>query len=279
LAVNGAVSLDSETEIRLFVDNPGNTPGSDYSQLTATGNASLGGGLTVSTGELVPCPNLAAGNVETLISASGTISGEFSNAPNGSTVSIFSDCAADKYSPVNATINYSAQAVTLTDSASRDDVDVRLGRASGLDRHLKHDHSHRTDGSRHASAGRITTFGLAATVPVSCKGSSSCQVEASLIGAITTGSHALGRASEASRKPKTVLLGRVSATVPAGKTVDVKVTLNATARSLLSRDGSLKATLIVEQLSPGRPKSLESQPVRFKRRRVAHRSAAHRSPA
>jgi hypothetical protein len=280
LAVNGSVSLDSETVTRFFVDNSGNTPGSDYSQLTATGSASLGGALTVSTGELVTCPSLAAGNVETLISASGTISGEFSNAPNGSTVSIFSDCAADNYSPISATISYSAHAVTLeiqppattptpTPTPTGSSGSGGSGGSTGSSGPSDSTSTSSTitpaeQKAGAASVGRITTSGLAVKVPVSCEGSSSCQVEASLTGEITTGSHALGRSSEATKKTKAVSLGRISAEVPAGKTVDVRVTLNATAKSLLTKDGSLKTTLTVEQISLGSPRNLETRSVRFK---------------
>jgi hypothetical protein len=107
VTVAGDVSLDSMTATVMGILGPG-TAG----QLSATGNVTLGGDLTVEhptvgTG-FVPC-GLAPGQTYTLISASGVVSGTFSNAPDGSLMSV--GCGNGYYA---VRIAYTAHAVTAT---------------------------------------------------------------------------------------------------------------------------------------------------------------------
>jgi hypothetical protein len=111
LTVAGGVSLDSMTATVMGIAGPG-TAGSGYSQLRATGNVALGGDLTVErpivgSGAL-PC-ELAPGQTYTLISASGVVSGTFSNAPDGSLMSV--GCGSGYYA---VRIAYTAHTVTAT---------------------------------------------------------------------------------------------------------------------------------------------------------------------
>jgi hypothetical protein len=110
LTVAGDVSLDSMTATVMGIEGPG--PGIGYSQLRATGNVALGGDLTVQrpivgTGTL-PC-ELAPGQTYTLISADGVLSGAFSNAPDGSLMSV--GCGNGYYA---VQIAYTAHTVTAT---------------------------------------------------------------------------------------------------------------------------------------------------------------------
>ena len=102
LTVAGGVSLDSMTATVMGI----------YSQLRATGNVALGGNLTVQQpvggGGALPC-ELAPGQTYTLISASGVVSGAFSNAPDGSLMSV--GCGNGYYT---VQIAYTAHAVTAT---------------------------------------------------------------------------------------------------------------------------------------------------------------------
>ena len=83
-----SVELDSLSNATFLVNKDGSVPVTDYAQLTSGGTVSLGGAsLTVnlgSTGSGGACTlELTAGEKLTLISTTGTLSGAFSNAPEG----------------------------------------------------------------------------------------------------------------------------------------------------------------------------------------------------
>jgi Bacterial Ig-like domain (group 3) len=135
LAVHGALSFNSNSELDLAVDAPGTTAGLDYSQVTATGDINLNGAeLFVSQGVDVDgsCDDLAVGNTLTLISTSGgRIDGTFSNYANGASVDIADECnGADQ--EASGTLSYSSSAVTLTITSVGDvgDVPVELSAPS-----------------------------------------------------------------------------------------------------------------------------------------------------
>lgn len=108
LSVNGGVTLGSGNVTVLLIDQGGSTAGTDYSQLRASGNITLGGDLLVDKGE--GCAALGTGATATLITTSGTLSGTFANAPNGSVVSIPS-CPGQALA---ARILYTSNSVTAT---------------------------------------------------------------------------------------------------------------------------------------------------------------------
>lgn len=116
LAVDGALTFKSGSELDLEVDAPGTDASSDYTQLTATGNVNLGGAtLSVSQGadEQGYCDNLNPGDTLTLVSTTGTITGSFANYASDSSVDIVNNCD-DSTQDARGTINYSTHAVTLT---------------------------------------------------------------------------------------------------------------------------------------------------------------------
>jgi hypothetical protein len=83
-----SASFDAASDLEFEIANVGTSVGSDYAQLTSTGNVSLGSAYlavseTLRTGE---CPSLPLGQEYTLISTTGSLSGQFSNAPNGGTI-------------------------------------------------------------------------------------------------------------------------------------------------------------------------------------------------
>jgi hypothetical protein len=71
LSVDGGVSLDSASELRLYLDGPGASAGSDFSQLSATGAVSLAGGLKLASGTN-GCPTVSPGHADTLITTTGS---------------------------------------------------------------------------------------------------------------------------------------------------------------------------------------------------------------
>lgn len=108
LGVNGPVSLDSASSTTTFINDNGATPGTDYSQLTASGDVSLGGVLHLDQGT---CVALSRGDVATLVSTTGTLTGTYSNAPNGATLTMSSSCQA---TAPQVQIAYTATSVTAT---------------------------------------------------------------------------------------------------------------------------------------------------------------------
>jgi hypothetical protein len=100
LAPNGlldlpSLSLDATSVLESGIRVQGNQPGTDYSEITSAGTVALGGAtlaLESLSGRSGPvyheegCPPPPVGQVYTLISTTGSLTGTFSNAPNGSTV-------------------------------------------------------------------------------------------------------------------------------------------------------------------------------------------------
>jgi large repetitive protein len=112
LDVNGAAMLGSSTTMSTFIDDNGSTPGTDFSQLSASGNIALGGKLVLGQGQSNgQCVTLGAGDVATLVTTTGTLSGTFSNAPEGTTLTMSGSCQS---TPPKLQIHYTSGSVTAT---------------------------------------------------------------------------------------------------------------------------------------------------------------------
>lgn len=107
LTVQGGLTLDSASQTKLFVDHFGTTAGTDFSQVVAHGNVTLGGTLVLDSS--ASCPALTLGDQITLITTTGSLSGTFVGVPNGTDVSLA--CAG---SQPKLQINYSGNSVTGT---------------------------------------------------------------------------------------------------------------------------------------------------------------------
>ena len=108
-----------------------------------------------------------------------------------------------------------------------------------------------------ASAGRITVKGGTATVAVTCRGATNCRVSLTLTVHETRRGHRIVAISAAkTKKPKLkhrlVVVGSASATVRAGRTAKLKVSLNRTGRGLLAARHHLPTTLTVRQRGAGK---------------------------
>jgi hypothetical protein len=111
LAVNGGITLDGTSNLSMFIEQPGMTPSTDYSQLTASGAVNLGGANLFVHGPTQPstaCPALHVGDVDTLVTA-GSLTGTFGNASNNSTLTLL--CAG---TAPTVQIKYTATSVTAT---------------------------------------------------------------------------------------------------------------------------------------------------------------------
>ena len=108
LAVEGDVTLDSTDGLSNSITTSASSPvaGTDYSQLSATGNVNLGGASLSVADDAGTC-SLPVGTVYNLVSA-GSITGTFSNAPDGTIMHL---CGVF---PPTLRINYTSTAVTAT---------------------------------------------------------------------------------------------------------------------------------------------------------------------
>jgi hypothetical protein len=111
LNVNGTVALQGGGTLKMYLDDPHST-GADFSQLTATGNVTVGGSLSLTQSNPGSCHDLNPGDVYALISTSGSLSGTFSGLSNGSVITLANGC--NQAAGATARINYTSDAVTAT---------------------------------------------------------------------------------------------------------------------------------------------------------------------
>jgi hypothetical protein len=112
LGVNGAFSIDSASTTTTFINDNGTVPGTDFSQLSATGNVSLAGTLKVGQGATpTGCIALTKGDVATLFTTTGALSGTFANAHAGAVLKLSPSCASPA---AQVKIGYTSNSVTAT---------------------------------------------------------------------------------------------------------------------------------------------------------------------
>jgi hypothetical protein len=100
-----------------------------------------------------------------------------------------------------------------------------------------------------ASAGHARVSGNTVSVPITCKGDTSCKVSLKLTVTEKFRGHKLIAVSARKGKVthKTVVLGTASATIKAGRTATVRISLNRTGRKLVAARHKLTAKLTVTQ--------------------------------
>jgi hypothetical protein len=109
LDVNGAVNLGAGTVTGTEIDQSGATPGSDFAQLSASGNITLGGDLIADGGVC----SVGVGDVATPITTTGTLSGTFSNVPDGAMTPL-QPCFASNLGATGVQIGYTNHSMTET---------------------------------------------------------------------------------------------------------------------------------------------------------------------
>ena len=152
------------------------------------------------------------------------------------------DNAADAFSaaltglPTGTTIHYRAVAT--------DDFGTQVG----SDRTLTTQAPPRVVPGK-ASVGHVRVSGTTVSVPITCRGDTSCTVSLKLTVTETLRGHRLIAVSarKARLTHKTVVLGTASATIRAGRTATVHVGLNHTGRHLLAARHKITAKLTVVQ--------------------------------
>lgn len=114
--VNGAVSLGSSAPLLSTIAPSASAPapGTNYSQLSASGSVSLAGTLQLALGtQLGSCSALTLGNVYALVQTTGTgtsLSGTFSNAPDGTVLPVGCNTSPEP----TVEIHYTSTSVTAT---------------------------------------------------------------------------------------------------------------------------------------------------------------------
>jgi hypothetical protein len=100
-----------------------------------------------------------------------------------------------------------------------------------------------------ASVGHARVSGNTVSVPITCKGDTSCTVSLKLTVTETLRGHKLVAVSARKAKVtrKTVVLGTASATIKAGRTATVRISLNRAGRNLLAARHKVTAKLTVAQ--------------------------------
>jgi hypothetical protein len=118
LTVNGSATLDSTSNLLVFISGSGTTAGTDYSQLSATGSVNLASarlgilGVVGSPGS-EKCRTLNLGAVYTLVTTTGAVVGTFAGIPDGTTISVSCPGGTLSTGPW-VRINYTARTVTAT---------------------------------------------------------------------------------------------------------------------------------------------------------------------
>jgi Big-like domain-containing protein len=116
LAVDGDLALDAQGALVTFVTQGGTTAGTDYSVLSVEGSVDLGAAtLIVDDGEIPgssACASLTPGDVDTLITAAGGLTGTFKGVADGAVVTL--GCPGSGGTPPTATIHYTSTTITAT---------------------------------------------------------------------------------------------------------------------------------------------------------------------
>jgi hypothetical protein len=177
------------------------------------------------------------------------------------------DDAADTFSaglaglPAGTTIHY--RAIATGD----------FGTLTGADQTLKTSSPPLTPGK--AKAGKPHVSGRSVTDLITCTGQTSCKVTMRLTVKKTLKGHKIVAVSAGhKRKPKVthkvVVLGTTSATIPAGQSKRLRISLNRKGRALLKARHRLTVTLTVAQITPGHSRQIATGKVRFKTTKHHH---------
>ena len=113
---------------------------------------------------------------------------------------------------------------------------------------------------------------------ITCTGQTSCKVTMKLTVKETRKGHKIV-ATSARPKPKVthkiVVLGTTSATIAAGHSKKLRVSLNRKGRALLKAHHRLTVKLTVAQVTAGRSQQVKASTVRFKTAKHHHRGTGH----
>jgi hypothetical protein len=273
-------TLDAGSEVEFEITGAGMTADSDYGQFSSGGSVALGGatiGVFVAPVSGASCPTPSPGRTYTFISTTGSLSGSFGNAPEGTEIPVrFSKSCATrplvhlriayhrsggtqtvtgtvpggtelsepekKYNPYERP---NAEGATWGPIASARDIAESRAKE-------KEEAEARARAAAEAAAGEVSLAGTSvavqrdgvALVKLHCRGSKNCT------GKLALSTQATSRAK--GKKKRAITLGTAKFSIAAGQTATVKVKLDAAGRGLLkAAHERLAARLAILVLAPG----------------------------
>jgi hypothetical protein len=279
-----SATFDAASEVDFEITGSGTTADSDYGQLSAGGPIALDGaslGVLVAPTSGTSCPTPSPGQTYTFVSTTGTLSGSFGNAPEGTEIPVrFSNVCASQPS-VHLRIAYhksgGTQTVTGTVPGGTEISEPKntvnpyvrpednrewgaIAGAQAVAEHWAQKHAAeaaakaREEAEQQARAAH-TTVSLLSTVLAAQRGGVAF-VELTCMGSAgetCAGKLALSVRLSAGkgRRSHTPTVGTASFSIVAGKTASVRIRLNTTGRALLRKDhGRLNASLAILQSAP-----------------------------
>ena len=224
-----------------------------------------------------PVTGTATGVGRSTATLNGTVNPEGARASVsfqfGTTTAYTQSTAAQLTGPDNAADTFSA---ALTGLPAGTTIHYRAVATSDFGTQLGADQTLTTQSPPvipgRASVGHAKVKGTTVSVPISCKGGTSCRVSLKLTVTETRRGHKVIAVSARRAKVthKTIVLGTASATISAGRTAKVKIGLNRTGRHLLAARHRLTAKLTVTQRVNGRNRTISTKKVTFKAPKPRH---------
>ncbi len=222
-----------------------------------------------------PVTGAASGVGQTTATVSGSVNPEGARAgvsfQFGTTTAYGQTTAVQTTGPGNAADAFSA---ALSGLPAGTTIHYRAVATSDFGTQVGADQTLRTQKSRapvagRASIGRARVSGKTVSVPIRCKGDTSCKVSLKLTVTERFRRHRLIAVSARKAKVthKTVVLGTATVTVKAGRTATARFSLNRTGRKLLAARHRVTAKLKATQRISGRNRTISTQKVTFKARK------------
>lgn len=281
-----SLTLDSASSVGFEVRGTAPTPGGDYGEIISRGPVDLAGAF-VAMYMPKPCEAPPIGQVYTLLSASGELTGSFDDAPEGAEIPVefFKECGVQpaenikvEYHRGGPTNTVTATVVGPTDvesppipanppskfestpppwvSAAAGEEASRQVAAAEAERRMRREAENR-DHPPATATGSLNDVSLAGTaLTVKITGATSvklaCKGGERCVGKLTLAakSSVEGKAGKRSSSAMTTI-GTAKFSIAAGETATIKLTLNAAGRALLvAGHGHLSARLTLVQTEP-----------------------------
>lgn len=277
-----SVALDAGSEVEFEITGSGTTAGVDYGQLSSVGAVALGGatiGVFVAPASGTSCPTPSPGQTYTFVSTTGSLSGSFGNAPEGTEIPVrFSkNCSTHPSTHLRIAYHRSGPTQTVTgtvpggtelsepkntvnqyerpnaEGATWGPIAGALGVAEYRARQAREEAEGQARIARQnaATVASPVSFNIpiqrdgTALVKLACSGSAGGR---GCAGKLTLSAQAL---SKGRKRSHTLTIASAGFSIAAGTTATVQIKLSASGRALLSAEhGHLSARLTIAQSVP-----------------------------
>lgn len=288
-----SATLDASSEVQFEITGTGTVADIDYGQLSSDGTVALGSstmGVFVAPTSGTNCPVPSPGQRYAFVSATGTLSGSFGNAPEGTEIPVsFSQSCAQRPS-VHLRIAYhrsegtetvtgtvpggtelsepeqkynpyerpNAEGAVWGPIAAARDIEESTARERAAEAAARQrEEAERLARAAHTSVSLVSTalvaqHGAIALAELTCVGSASETCAGKLVLSVRL-------PARKGKRSHTPVVGTASFSVAAGKTTSVRIRLNATGRALMRKaHGRLNASLAILQSAPASHSQLRS---------------------